>query len=92
MGFDDSNPDSAELQRICASFNKILKKLITNRYFRERLNNITLDTFPFLKTDRNICETVRQFILDVVPSLLVTFDLNFKDKSPLAYAVMVRRA
>ena len=37
-------------------------------------------------------DTIQSFILDVLPPLIDDVNFNFKDKSPLKYAVMLRVA
>jgi hypothetical protein len=37
-------------------------------------------------------DTIQAFVLDVLPPLIDDVTFNFKDKSPLKYAVMLRAA
>jgi hypothetical protein len=56
------------------------------------LDKVAIESFPSLKKVKIISESVSNFILDIIPEIITDIGLNCKDKSPLIYSIILRKA
>lgn len=89
---DNGDSENEELGSICACMKKIFKKLLANKCFKSKLDKVAIESFPSLKKVKIISESVSNFILDIIPEIITDIGLNCKDKSPLIYSIILRKA
>lgn len=89
---EEGDSFSVLLQRACDSLTVLLLKLSSNRFIRDKIAIKDLDALPFLKNNDRLNETVKRFILEVVPQLLEEYTINIKEKSAIKYAILLKRA
>jgi hypothetical protein len=90
---DGDDERSGEFKKVCLYFGQFVKNICRHPAYMEKLLIKDLDGVAlFRHNDKLSHDTLKDFILDVVPPLIEELTYNCKDKSPLKYAIMLRAA
>lgn len=82
-----------ELKKICQYFGRFIKNLCRHPSAKQHLTIRDIDGLSLFKhSEKWSNETIRGFILDVVPPLIAEPTFSCKDKSPLKHGIMLRAA